>query len=84
MTTEDLIEILKRYPGMRVCVEGYEGGFDDPRAQVRELTNDDGDWHYGEYREKYESDDQDEVFTALCIFRRSGSNSDYNEREDPT
>lgn len=26
MTTEELIEILKRHPGKRVFVDGYEGG----------------------------------------------------------
>ena len=31
LTVEELINILKEYPmDMRVLVDGYEGGFDDP------------------------------------------------------
>jgi hypothetical protein len=35
MTTDDLVEILRHYPGRRVILQGYESGFADV-AEVRE------------------------------------------------
>ncbi len=79
MTTEDLIEILKRYPGMRVCVNSYECDYDDPTPQVRTLTESDHvDWTNGEYREKYDDDPDEDVFDALVLFRRPESNTDFD------
>ncbi|MDF2757219.1 MAG: hypothetical protein K0S94_2814 [Nitrospira sp.] len=72
--TDELIEILKRYPGMRVCVNGYEEGYDDPRPQVRHLVPDkDPEWTDGEYREKKDIDPSESGFVALVLFRNPES-----------
>lgn len=33
MTTDELIVLLRQYPGMRVLVNGYENGYSDPEIK---------------------------------------------------
>lgn len=41
MTTEELIEQLKKFPGKRVIIDGYEAGYDDVgRIVLKEIAID--------------------------------------------
>lgn len=53
MTVDELIEMLKNYPGdTRVLTLGYEGGFDDIRLDTEEVVfnaNSKDTWYYGRH-----------------------------------
>ena len=53
MTVSELIEMLKNYPGdMRVIVNGYEGGYNDPSVKTEPVVfdyNDADKWYYGSH-----------------------------------
>jgi len=67
MTVNELIEMLKNYPGdTRVLTLGYEGGLNDVDVKLDSVVlnynnkyNDKGAWYYGPHEyEKYVDEDR--------------------------
>jgi hypothetical protein len=58
MTVAELIEKLRAMPqDMRVVVDGYEGGFDDPKIFEQVVILDGGSgWPNGRHRDCYDPD----------------------------
>ncbi len=75
MTVDELIQLLANYPpDLRIIVQGYEEGYDDPEVGcvvAGEATlNVSSAWYYGRHEQVLSSDDQIGCETARTLFLR--------------
>ena len=75
MTVNELIEMLKTYPGdMRVLTLGYEGGLDDVDVKWDNVvfnTNNDDTWYIGKHDYARRVGDEDDQSTECVIIGRA-------------
>jgi hypothetical protein len=70
MTIADLIRELQKYdPGMRVLVDGYEGGFDDPIVSTEYVLLNQPEMYSGKHQRAWVDEDKKRAVECVVLER---------------